>query len=535
MISSRLFYLIGIWLILCLTLLFTCDVPKEIDYERYMSISQYMFDHQKYLLLHLGNALYTDKPPLLFWLIVLGWNLFGLHVLWPYMMLCLFSGGSVFLTYHIAKILYENNNPVEKAFKSAVILLTLTFFGVAVSELRVDVLLLFFSLLVHYGCLRVSGCSFFRPLGCATIFLGTALGLFSKGPLIFVVGLLPALLGLWAAKRKIFFKAIIISVLLGIISILFWFIPACIQGGEAYMQDMLFGQIAHRAVREKESIIFYLLRIPGYLFPFVFFPSVWKNLFKREKSTAVRYCLSGIIALTLIFSLFGQKAMHYLLPTMPFWAIFLANVKWYDRDRQILKILLIVFAFLGVFMLLWQTGKGLQFLEHLTQYSYNFYLVTQSFQSWQLVIFPVFSVIALFCLQKHLNTFLPMIVLLSLILQINIQIINRYYFQARFYMHLHQKIIKIEQEGNKMEMMLTKKDNKIFCDKKLLPDLPTSIIAQPGENSNYLLSNQHCLFFNSRYWNAQPVRLYIPRMPCAFGIWEMNENTKKLMKVCHTH
>lgn len=542
--GKDLFSLFAIWLILALALLLTCDVPKEIDFERYMSISQYIFTHKEYLLLHFQGAIYTDKPPLMFWLIAGGWHLFGVHVWWPYLMLCFFSGASVFMTYHIAKILYENDeNPIEKAFRSALFLLTLTFFGMAVCELRVDTLLLFFVLLIHYGCLKLSKLSKNVPdqshfATCFIIFSGVALGLYTKGPLIFVVGLLPALVGLWAAKQKIYWKSIVLSVLPGILPILFWLIPACIQGGEAYTHDVLFGQIANRSVRQGDSVFFYLLRFPGYLFPFILFPSVWLELYKacffwkpafKTLHPAVYYSLSGIFILTIIFSLFGQKAMHYLLPTMPLWAIFLANaVKFGQSEVKVFKVFLIIFAFFGVFMLFWQTGIGLQLLRHATQYAYNFYLTTQSFQFWQLIVFAVFSIISLVFLYKHFNALLPIVVLLSIILQINIQILNQYYFQARFYTYFHEKIVEIQQKKKTINVFLSEKDNQIYCSSLL----PANVAALHSKHPDYVISNQRCLFFNARHWHADPETIFVPRIFCAFGLWEMNENTQKLLKAC---
>lgn len=559
----RLSTLIGIWILLSVALLLTCEIPKEIDFERYMSISQHIFLHKEYLLLHFNGAIYTDKPPLMFWMIALGWRAFGsMTVFWPYLMLCFFSGGSVFLTYQIAKLLYADNNPLEKAFKSALYLFTLTFFGMAVCELRVDNLLLFFALLVHYGCLSLScqenGRKNFRPyLSYCAIIFGIALGLFSKGPIIFLTGLAPALLGLRAfhgAFKKIAFKPIILCTLLGLLPILFWLIPACLKGGEAYTQDVLFGQIANRSVREGESIFFYLIRLPAYLFPFIIFPSVWKNIFKagifwkKPKKTLVRnadvqrlhpalyYALTGILFLLIVFSLFGQKAMHYLLPTMPLWAIFLAGtMKESKKEVKILKIFLLFFAFLGVFMLLWQTGTGLQWLQHVTHYAYNFYLATQSFQSWQWIVFAATAVISLFVLYRwRIQALIPVLVFISLILQVNIQILNQHYFEARFYVYFHDKIAHIQQSGGEIQVQLTTKDNQVACNADMLPDMAsfsTSPIVS-GTHPTYLLSNQRCLFFHARRWNAEPTAIFVPRIFCAFGLWEMNEQTKQLMQDC---
>jgi 4-amino-4-deoxy-L-arabinose transferase-like glycosyltransferase len=536
-------FLFFLWLILAVALLWTCNIPKEIDFERYMSISEYIFTHKEYLLLHFDGHIYTDKPPLMFWLIAAGWKVFGMHVWWPYLVLCLFSGASVFMTYQIAEILYEkDNDSTRKAFKSALFLLTLTFFGMATCELRVDTFLLFCALCVHYGCLKCSGLKVHR-LGGIAVFSGIALGLFFKGPIIFVVGLLPALLGLWAAKRKILLKPILFSVLLGLIPILCWLIPACIQGGPLYQHDVLFGQIANRSTQTGSPLYFYLQRLPGYLFPFVLFPSVWTGIYNsicyfRTTHPVNRYCLIGIFILMLIFSLFGQKAMHYLLPTMPLWAIFLVNIVKFDAIEVLVsKVFLWIFAFFGVFLCFLKTGIGLHYLGCFLQYTtnYSIYLVVQSFQVWQAVSFFIFSLIALIGLYaKPLDagkTLFAIIVFLSLLLQINIQILNEHYFHKRFYIYFKEKVTQVQQTGNKFQLMLSEKDNQMYCS-PLLPKDILPLTVKPEESPKYLISNQRCLFYNARRWHANPQAVFVPQIYCAFGIWEMNENTKKLMENC---
>lgn len=551
---SQLFILLSCWFVLSAMLLLSSQTPKQIDFERYMSISKYIYFHKQYLLMHFNGAVYTDKPPFMFWLTAAGWKLLGgVHIWWPYFMLCLFSGGSVFLTYHIAKILYEGDGlapSINKAFKSALFLLTLTFFGMASCEFRVDTFLLFYALLIQYGCLKLSSPRLRTKqyyLSCGTIFLGVALGLFTKGPLILVDGLLPALIGLWASKRKMHFKPILLSVILGLIPILFWLIPACIAGGPAYTQDVLFGQIANRSTRSTESIFFYLIRLPGYLFPFSIFPRVWKKLYQacafwnkvtlESLHSAVRYSLSGILVLAVIFSLFGQKAMHYLLPTMPLWAIFLANVvEFKSEEKYFFKIFLIVFAGFSLFLLIWQTGKGLQLLQLTSHYTYNLYLMTQSFQLWQLILLAFFSVGCLIWLHYKRMTeksLLFLLVLFSLIIQINIQIFNVHYYQKRFYIYFEDTVTAIQQAGKKIYTQLSEKDNKPQCS----TFVPTEIARHKEnvsnlKNADYMVSNQRCLFFNARYWGAQPVAIYAPQIYCSFGLWKMNDQTKMLIKAC---
>ncbi|SHF68377.1 Dolichyl-phosphate-mannose-protein mannosyltransferase [Modicisalibacter ilicicola DSM 19980] len=54
-----------------------------IDETRYISVAWEMWQHHQFLVPHMNGTPYSDKPPLLFWLIHLGWQLFGVNDTWP--------------------------------------------------------------------------------------------------------------------------------------------------------------------------------------------------------------------------------------------------------------------------------------------------------------------------------------------------------------------------------------------------------------------------------------------------------------------
>jgi len=47
------------------------------DETRYLSVAWEMWNHGDWLVPHLNGAPYSDKPPALFWGILLGWRVFG--------------------------------------------------------------------------------------------------------------------------------------------------------------------------------------------------------------------------------------------------------------------------------------------------------------------------------------------------------------------------------------------------------------------------------------------------------------------------
>src|SRR5690349_24792900 len=67
-----------LWLLLLLPVaLFLPALP--IDETRYLAVAWEMRLHGDFLVPHLNGAPYSDKPPLLFWLINLGWLIAGMH------------------------------------------------------------------------------------------------------------------------------------------------------------------------------------------------------------------------------------------------------------------------------------------------------------------------------------------------------------------------------------------------------------------------------------------------------------------------
>ena len=70
--------LTGMWLLLVgVTLKLRPLLP--VDETRYLSVAWDMWQNDNFLVPHLNGAPYSHKPPLLFWLMHLGWSIFGVN------------------------------------------------------------------------------------------------------------------------------------------------------------------------------------------------------------------------------------------------------------------------------------------------------------------------------------------------------------------------------------------------------------------------------------------------------------------------
>ena len=66
------------WLALVLVSLFSRSY-LPIDETRYVTVAWNMFLNHDFLVPYLNGETYSHKPPLLFWLMNLGWALFGVN------------------------------------------------------------------------------------------------------------------------------------------------------------------------------------------------------------------------------------------------------------------------------------------------------------------------------------------------------------------------------------------------------------------------------------------------------------------------
>ena len=312
-----------------------------IDETRYMSVAWDMWLRQEYLVPHLNGLPYSHKPPLLFWLINLGWHLFGVNDWWPRVIPFLFSIGSIFLTKKIAEKLWPKNKNIGSI--AALFLLANTVWAVFSSVVMFDMILTFFTCLGIFGI--VTSLKEDNKKGFIYLTAAFAGGLLAKGPTIFLQILPLALLAPWWINQKninwkSWYSFFVMALIIGIGILLCWAIPAGISGGSQYQHDIFWGQTANRMVNSfahKRSQWWYLEIAPLLLFPWLLVPSLWKSIIQRAKesmSEGLKFALAWFVPVFIIFSLISGKQVQYLLPTYPALALIIASQ--YDGIKKIL-------------------------------------------------------------------------------------------------------------------------------------------------------------------------------------------------------
>ncbi len=334
------------------------------DETRYLSVAWDMWLHHDYLVPHLNHLPYSHKPPLLFWLINLGWFIFGVNDWWPRLIPFLFSLGSIFLVKKIADKLWPKDHDVGQI--ASILLLANSVWAVYSSALMFDMMLTFFTCLGILGI--VISLKEKKSQGYLYLAIAFAGGLLAKGPTILLQILPLALLAPWWCAQKnltwkSWYRSFVISFLIGVAILLSWAIPAGISGGAQYQHDIFWGQTANRMVNSfahNRPQWWYLEIAPLIIFPWFFVPSFWKLIFQKSSkklNEGLKFSIAWFFPVFIAFSFISGKQVHYLLPIYPALALIIASqfdrikkIAWYDHAAIALPLIIIggVFYYLNV-------------------------------------------------------------------------------------------------------------------------------------------------------------------------------------------
>ncbi len=309
-------------------------LPK--DETRYLSVAWEMYSKHSFLLPLINGEPYTQKPPLLFWLIIIFWKIWGVSA-WPLRLIPLiFSLLNLFLVKKIANFLWPED---EKIGDRAAVFLGTTFLWIIWSFLIMfDMILTFWVLLAIYGLL----CSIKKEKkSWPMVIIGGAGGILTKGPVALLHIVIAATVLVWTHGTQIEKKgrwwAFVFSSLIGGILICgLWVVPACIKGGEIYCHKILWTQTIDRiqhSFAHKRPIWWYLPLLPILFFPWSLYIPLWKeisSLWREDKG--ILWSISWFSLTLICFSLISCKQIHYLLPILP--ALALTAARSYEKLRK---------------------------------------------------------------------------------------------------------------------------------------------------------------------------------------------------------
>jgi len=322
------------WLLLLLPVaLFLPALP--IDETRYLSIAWEMRFSQDFLALHFNCAPYSDKGPLLFWLINLSWLPFGPQV-WSVRLGVLAASFCSLLLFERLALRLTPGDAAERnalAKRAAVILGGIVYFALFSSAIMFDVVLATFVLLALHGIADFDERRW--PRGIALAALGFGLGLLTKGPAILLDAGLVALLGPWwsATAREQpgrWYASVLAGVVGGVVIALTW--AVAVYGIAGLWSEIILHQTVGRVVKSfahQRPFWWYFMVLPFMLLPWTLsLRAPWRAW--REHLLACKAARFGLAWFVPAFAVFcfaiSGKQPHYLLPILPGLALYLAAV-----------------------------------------------------------------------------------------------------------------------------------------------------------------------------------------------------------------
>lgn len=312
-----------------------------IDETRYLSVAWQMWLRGDFLVPHLNGEVYAQKPPLLFWLITLGWKILGVNDWWPRLVSPLIALANFFLVSRLARLLWPERPRLARSVPFCLLSLPLwTFFA---SLATFDMLLTFFTLVTQIGWLL--GWRERRLAGFGIAALGIGGGILAKGPVI-LIHVIPVILfaRVWARRSEglevspdgvksrgwpVLYSIGAIGT--GTCLALAWAIPAGIAGGAAYQDQIFRSQTTGRVLNSfahRQPFWWYLPLLPLFLFPWFFTRSFWRSPRKSRADEGMLFCAIWAGAALCALSLVSGKQVYYFLPELP--AIALLVMRWLD-------------------------------------------------------------------------------------------------------------------------------------------------------------------------------------------------------------
>jgi 4-amino-4-deoxy-L-arabinose transferase-like glycosyltransferase len=296
------------------------------DEARYAEVAREMLLLGHWAVPHLNGQVYTQKPPLFFWAIAFsGWITGGLNETTARLPTALSAIAAVLLVFRIGERFFGRRAAwiAAAAFATCFKILWQGRFG------QIDMTLTALVLLGVWFWVRAYTED--RPRLYLLFFVAAGLATLAKGP----VGLLPPLLsmlvflGLTRNGREIRRMNVGLGLLLWAAVVFAWLVPAGLDGGREYLEQIVFKQNVTRYAdpwHHFQPWYYYLTLIPGEFFPWSFLlPTAlvvgWKRITEKPARDGFLFCLCWAAVTVLFFSVSPAKRSVYILTMYPAMAL----------------------------------------------------------------------------------------------------------------------------------------------------------------------------------------------------------------------
>jgi 4-amino-4-deoxy-L-arabinose transferase-like glycosyltransferase len=353
---------------------------------------------------HLNGEIYAEKPPFFFWLVNLCTFFLGENSELANRLPSALAG---LITLFVTFLLGEGLFSPRVGFLSAMVLATTILFLQLSRWMMLDSLftLLFLLTIFYFFQGFENDAKRWRCFLFAGLFMGV--GALTKGPVAYLPIPIFIIFGLSQRRVKSFWNTHLLwGVLLSLLAVFVWLVPACWVGGEAYTKRILFGQTLGRLMGSekyfhREPIFFYLIRFPLDFFPWIaLLPSAVISGFRNKNQFRKEFLLLSIwfLFIFFFFTLSKGKKDNYLLPLHPAVAM-LIGVLWDSELRSskggwgtISGLVLLTILFLTGFLL---------FVMGIPEKLYPRVIAYPSVEVWTLFYLPLGSLASVLCFLKR--------------------------------------------------------------------------------------------------------------------------------------
>lgn len=275
----------------------------------------------------------VDKPPLLYWLQMAAYQLFGINEFSARLPSALAALLTVLLTYELGRRLFDARTALLAGLAAASALL----FSGSAHFANPDALLNLFTLLTFF--LFYTSYARGSPLWLVLSGFSTGLAVLAKGP----VGLvLPAVvIGLfliWEGQlRRLLDHRILLGLLAFLLVVVPWCILICAETKAEFLSGFIFthniGRFRNTMERHSGPFYYYGLALLVGFFPWsVFIGPTLRHAWREANQSAFRFLWCWIAVYFLFFSLSATKLPNYILPTYS--AVALMTAAFLERWRQ---------------------------------------------------------------------------------------------------------------------------------------------------------------------------------------------------------
>jgi 4-amino-4-deoxy-L-arabinose transferase-like glycosyltransferase len=340
------------------------------DEPRYAEVGREAAVDGHWVIPHLNNRIYYEKPPTYFNLIGLSGILAGEFSVTAVRMPGIII--SVLLLLSLAYFVLKKDGLKTAVLSTIILATTINFFWLAM-KINLDIPLVFCTTLA--ALILFKNHSDFKNNKLTTIFAFFLMGLGAvvKSP-ISILPLITLTVYLLINKKAKKLKEIpwLASLFFMVLPALIWLFFAYQKAGYSYFETTVLDQLVGYSTGSQghpQPFYYYLINFPMVALPWSFFvvPALYyyKKL-KNERNTLLDFSVVSFLVIFIVFSMIGSKRNVYLLQLYPFFAIIVGwffkqhlNGKIKEKKSIIIPMLILIILFLTVGIYIYLNGEAL--------------------------------------------------------------------------------------------------------------------------------------------------------------------------------